>query len=94
VDGQIVARANCNSPCVTEQAAFASNDGDASPDINATWLGMVGPGTCGRPYGSGSSRNIEPKGVFVELAHVGGRLFAGEHARMRIGQSQGSLDQL
>ena len=36
--------ANCNSPCVTEQAAFAWNHGDVSPDINTTWLGVVGPG--------------------------------------------------
>ncbi|HEY7779038.1 MAG TPA: hypothetical protein VIC85_02390 [Ktedonobacterales bacterium] len=35
---------NCNSPCVTEQAGFAWNHGDVSPDINVTWLGMVGPG--------------------------------------------------
>jgi hypothetical protein len=35
---------NCNSPCVTEQAGFAWNHGDVSPDINTTWLGMVGPG--------------------------------------------------
>lgn len=36
--------ANCNSPCVTEQPGFAWNHGDVSPDINTTWLGMVGPG--------------------------------------------------
>lgn len=35
---------NCNSPCVTEQPGFAWNHGDVSPDINITWLGMVGPG--------------------------------------------------
>jgi hypothetical protein len=35
---------NCNSPCVTEEPAFAWNHGDVSPDINTTWLGMVGPG--------------------------------------------------
>ena len=35
---------NCNSPCVTEQPGFAWNHGDVSPDINTTWLGMVGPG--------------------------------------------------
>ncbi|MGE5204639.1 MAG: hypothetical protein ACM3PW_03425, partial [Chlamydiota bacterium] len=38
------AAANCNSPCVTEQPGFAWNHGDVSPDINTTWLGMVGPG--------------------------------------------------
>ena len=36
--------ANCSSPCVTEQPGFAWNHGDVSPDINTTWLGMVGPG--------------------------------------------------
>jgi len=35
---------NCNSPCVTEQPGFAWNHGDVDPDINTTWLGMVGPG--------------------------------------------------
>lgn len=35
---------DCNSPCVTEQPGFAWNHGDVSPDINTTWLGMVGPG--------------------------------------------------
>src|SRR5579885_1541143 len=35
---------NCSSPCVTENPAFAWNHGDVAPDINTTWLGMVGPG--------------------------------------------------
>ena len=35
---------NCNSPCVTQQPGFAWNHGDVNPDINTTWLGMVGPG--------------------------------------------------
>jgi hypothetical protein len=35
---------NCNSPCVTEQPGFAWNHGDVAPEINTTWLGMVGPG--------------------------------------------------
>jgi hypothetical protein len=32
------------TPLVTENPAFAWNHGDVSPDINTTWLGMVGPG--------------------------------------------------
>jgi hypothetical protein len=36
--------ANCNAACVAVEAAFAWNHGDVSPDINTTWLGMVGPG--------------------------------------------------
>ncbi len=36
--------ANCNSPCVTQQAGFAWNHGDVQPEITTTWLGMVGPG--------------------------------------------------
>ncbi len=32
------------SPCVTVQPGFAWNHGDVSPDINTTWLGLVGPG--------------------------------------------------
>lgn len=35
---------NCSSPCVSEEPAFAWNHGDVSPDINTTWLGLVGPG--------------------------------------------------
>ncbi|HEV2235874.1 MAG TPA: hypothetical protein VGR57_04350 [Ktedonobacterales bacterium] len=35
---------NCISPCVTEQPGFAWNHGDVAPDINITWLGLVGPG--------------------------------------------------
>lgn len=35
---------NCNSPCITVQPGFAWNHGDVSPDINTTWLGVVGPG--------------------------------------------------
>lgn len=35
---------NCTTPCVTEQPGFAWNHGDVNPDINVTWLGMVGPG--------------------------------------------------
>lgn len=34
---------NCTTPCVQEQPGFAWNHGDVSPDINTTWLGMVGP---------------------------------------------------
>ena len=36
--------ADCSKPCVTEPKAFAWNHGDFSPDINVTWLGIVGPG--------------------------------------------------
>jgi len=35
---------DCTSPCVTENPGFAWNHGDVSPDINTTWLGLVGPG--------------------------------------------------
>ncbi len=35
---------NCASPCITQQPGFAWNHGTVSPDINTTWLGMVGPG--------------------------------------------------
>ena len=36
--------ANCTTPCIQVQPGFAWNHGDFSPDINVTWLGMVGPG--------------------------------------------------
>jgi hypothetical protein len=36
--------ADCSTPCVAEKATYAWNHGDLSPDINTTWLGMVGPG--------------------------------------------------
>jgi hypothetical protein len=35
---------NCTSACVSENPAFAWNHGTVSPDINTTWLGIVGPG--------------------------------------------------
>ena len=35
---------NCTAPCVQELPGFAWNHGDVAPDINTTWLGMVGPG--------------------------------------------------
>jgi hypothetical protein len=35
---------NCTMPCISEGPAFAWNHGDLSPDINTTWLGLVGPG--------------------------------------------------
>jgi hypothetical protein len=35
---------NCNSPCVSEFPPEAWNHGDVAPDINTTWLGIVGPG--------------------------------------------------
>ena len=41
--------------CVAVQPGFAWNHGDFSPDINETWLGMVGPGwpTSASPTTSG-----------------------------------------
>ncbi len=36
--------ANCNSPCVEEETVDAWNHGDVAPEINRTWLGLVGPG--------------------------------------------------
>jgi hypothetical protein len=35
---------NCNSACLAVEPGFAWNHGDVSPDINTTWLGLVGPG--------------------------------------------------
>ncbi|MFI5273404.1 MAG: hypothetical protein ACHQ4H_10280 [Ktedonobacterales bacterium] len=35
---------SCGVGCVAVEPAFAWNHGDVSPDINTTWLGMVGPG--------------------------------------------------
>ncbi|BCL83891.1 hypothetical protein ccbrp13_63560 [Ktedonobacteria bacterium brp13] len=37
---------NCNSPCVSiaMNSQYAWNHGTVSPDINTTWLGIVGPG--------------------------------------------------
>lgn len=35
---------NCNSPCTSLDSGFAWNHGDVAPEVNTTWLGMVGPG--------------------------------------------------
>jgi hypothetical protein len=32
------------APCEYEDRSFAWNHGDVSPDVNTTWLGLVGPG--------------------------------------------------
>ena len=36
--------ANCSSPCVSVNPGFAWNHGDYAPEIDTTWLGLVGPG--------------------------------------------------
>ena len=35
---------SCSSPCVSISPNFNWNHGDIAPEINTTWLGMVGPG--------------------------------------------------
>lgn len=40
----LTGKSNCATPCVQEEPGFAWNHGDVSPDINTTWLGIVGPG--------------------------------------------------
>jgi hypothetical protein len=40
----LTGKPNCTAPCVQEEPGFAWNHGDVSPDINTTWLAMVGPG--------------------------------------------------
>jgi len=35
---------NCSKACVTIDNRFNWNHGDVSPDINTTFLGLVGPG--------------------------------------------------
>jgi hypothetical protein len=34
---------NCTNPCITIDPSFNWNHGGISPDINVTWLGIVGP---------------------------------------------------
>ena len=34
---------NCNSPCISVNPLFNWNHGDIAPEINTTWLGVVGP---------------------------------------------------
>lgn len=36
--------ANCTTPCVTVERAFAWNHGTIDPEIMQTWVGFVGPG--------------------------------------------------
>jgi hypothetical protein len=36
--------ANCTTACVSVDNGFAYNHGDYAPEINTTWLGLVGPG--------------------------------------------------
>jgi len=39
---------NCTSACVKVDPGFAYNHGDYAPEINTTWLGMVGPGVANK----------------------------------------------
>jgi hypothetical protein len=56
--------ASCGSSCVSEPSGGdAWNHGDVAPEINTTWLGLVGPGV--RPLGTDNSlwsdhANIQP----------------------------------
>jgi hypothetical protein len=34
---------NCTTPCTVQNSAEAWNHGDVAPEINTTWLGLVGP---------------------------------------------------
>jgi hypothetical protein len=36
--------ANCSTACTVQDSSEAWNHGDLSPEINTTWLGLVGPG--------------------------------------------------
>jgi hypothetical protein len=36
--------ANCNSPCITQNTAFAYNHGDYAAEINTNFVGLAGPG--------------------------------------------------
>jgi hypothetical protein len=36
--------ANCSTACTVQNSSEAWNHGDVSPEINTTWLGLVGPG--------------------------------------------------
>ncbi|AUG80079.1 hypothetical protein CFP65_5373 [Kitasatospora sp. MMS16-BH015] len=38
------AGSDCSKPCVYLGPAYAWNHGDFAPDINTTWVGLVGPG--------------------------------------------------
>src|SRR5581483_11987385 len=75
--------ANCNSPCVTVQPGFAWNHGDVAPDINTTWLGLVGPGVERRGVDSrtwADQTDIRPTmltalGLTDDYAHDGRVLF-------------------
>ena len=35
---------DCTTPCISVSASFNWNHGDIAPEINTTWLGLVGPG--------------------------------------------------
>ncbi len=79
----VAAAPDCTSPCVTENPGFAWNHGDVAPEINTTWLGLVGPGV--RHIGVDSTlwsdhTDIRPTmlallGLQDDYAHAGRVLF-------------------
>jgi hypothetical protein len=74
---------DCTAPCVTENPGFAWNHGDVAPEINTTWLGLVGSGV--RHIGVDSTlwsdhTDIRPTmlallGLQDDYAHAGRVLF-------------------
>jgi hypothetical protein len=74
---------SCASSCVQEAPGFAWNHGDVSPDVNTTWLGMVGPdvkhlGVTGAVWSNHTDTRptmMELLGLHDDYQHEGRALF-------------------
>jgi hypothetical protein len=78
-----------SSPCVQEEPGYAWNHGMVSPDVNKTWLGLVGPGVRheGVTHGVWSDHaDVRPtilalSGLADDYAHQGRVLVEAMHGR-------------
>jgi hypothetical protein len=61
--------ANCNSPCISQNTAFAYNHGDYAAEIDTNWLGMVGPGVANLGL-DGSAANAGPNSAGPDSGQV------------------------
>jgi len=61
--------ANCNTPCVSVNPAFAYNHGDYAAEIDTNWLGLAGPGVANLGL-DGTAANAGPNSAGPDSGQV------------------------
>src|SRR5215472_16805463 len=61
--------ANCNTPCVSVNPAFAYNHGDYAAEIDTNWLGLAGPGVASLGL-DGTAANAGPNSAGPDSGQV------------------------